>query len=194
MSSSATSTDFLSIATRIQERAIQLNHERTILSESKNELSNLQAIVEKEANENAIIKQRLLETQNKRNGIEMQVFDTKKESTQLQEKTKALVNNAVEIKQQSNNMLNRWKETAEENIISKHIIRRECYKRKVLNDLCQLKENRKKRQNKIDNLCKKTDEAHKDASKLHKEREILRIDLRSLDEVCCFAYILIFIF
>ena len=54
---SATSTDFSSIATRIQERAIQLNDERAILSESKKELTNLQTIIQNECNENKKVKQ-----------------------------------------------------------------------------------------------------------------------------------------
>mmetsp|Transcript_7506 Transcript_7506/g.9263 ORF Transcript_7506/g.9263 Transcript_7506/m.9263 type:complete len:236 (-) Transcript_7506:630-1337(-) len=175
------SNSITAVASRIQERALQLASERASLNVILTELKQANETLQLESKENAKIRRKLLSIVRSRHEVELEFIGVQDEIATLGEKTNHLKNDTKENMVKISKIHDEWNDIAKD-IYAKHETKRELYKRKKMKDIEFLEQQKRRREERLEKLTKDSEDANKDAAFMHNEREKLRNELVELNE------------
>ena len=169
------------VATRIQQRALQLSSENATLQLVKAQLEEVTETFEREKNENESLRQNLLRLVQYRNELELEkVIKTKEQISFIQNKINEEQNEYESAVQRMKEMEKEW-ERLERDVYSKHEVKIELYKRKVEGIFDRREAKKKKRIALLNKLESIASEANKSAAQMHKETASARQKIHQMD-------------
>ena len=172
----------MSVAARIQERALQLISERAILDAAKADLEHTQAIAEKETEINLAMRRSWLSAMSNRTSAELDLFAVRDKAQECAFSTHQLEEETREIQDETAKLNSQWKDDIK-NLYAAQYLSMELHRRS-LGCSIEVRENRETRQkDQLRELEQTADSLNKEKESMIEESKTIRLEIKSLEAI-----------